>query len=99
MSGVHNDVDMVIETMMNLKILYPPTKHDRSMRFTKQFNQHFRKVSQRLNADPATDYMDTCEGLRCVVLNYLGANKIHDKLLYDMCIMIYTLKMMIANPR
>lgn len=29
----------------------------------------------------------------------LGHNKINDELLYDMCIMIYTLKMMIANPR
>ena len=98
MSGIDNNVDLVIETMINLKIFDRHAKHDRSMRFTKQFNQHFRKVSQRLNADPATDYMDTYEGLKCVVLNYLGQNKIHDELLYDICVMIYTLKMMIANP-
>jgi hypothetical protein len=92
------DANSLIETIINLKILDHPRKHDGRMQFTKRFDQYFKRVSHWLSADPATANMDTEEGLRGVVLNYLGLNKIDDDLLHDMCIMIFTLKMMIAQP-
>jgi hypothetical protein len=59
---------------------------------------HFSKITKRLDADPETESLDILEGMRSVLLNYFKPGiKASDNELYDMGLMVYTLKMKNAS--
>ena len=61
------------------------------MKFTKDFEDSFRKTLERLASDPQNRDLNLMEGLRSMLLNYVG-NKITDEhLLLRMIMMVFSL--------
>lgn len=91
-----NHAEELIHKMVDLKIL--KEYEGKGIGFTSQFNRHSTKVCNRLDADPETQSFDISEGMRSVLLNYFKPGvKVSDYELYDMGLMVYTLKMMNAG--
>lgn len=91
----YNDAHIVKAEAIKLKIL---SSRNGRVDFTKRFDHHFKRIIKRLYADPSTDYIAIYEGLRAVVLNYIQNTNINEELLDNICMMVYTLSMMIADP-
>jgi hypothetical protein len=97
----------LLNKMVRLKILKEDENIDINeadrIKFTEQFERHFDKIGRRLDADPEThsESFDISAGMRSVLLNYFEDKKIITEIgedeLYDIGVMVYTLKMMKAG--
>lgn len=95
-------IDALIKKMIELKVLKADrnVNEDNRIQFTQEFDRHLSHIDKRIDGDPEThsDSSDISEELKSILLNYLKDNtktkiEIGEDELYDMGVMVYSLKM------